>query len=261
MTLRRIATRYVLRVTDPRSVICLRDATLWYKVVAMDQSQWASENLQVIRTLMERSTLYRRALAPIMLVAGVFGLAAAIGACFVKLETNREFSLYWMSVGVLATLASLLLVRRQALKEDEEFWSLPTRRVSRAVLPAFLAGLLAGVLQVGQNLHNGWHWDADIKAGKAWESGFTSDIRAYGENLTIPITSAFDLIGAYQYGKTGRLQGITGGGNEFVNYWGRTFFVGIRANRLFSRSAANRNPYYFDNRVLTQSPVVPPETR
>jgi len=46
-----------------------------------------------------------------------------------------------------------------------------------------------------------------------------------------------------------------------VNYWGRTFFVGIRANRLFSRSAANRNPYYFDNRVLTQSPVVPPETR
>jgi tetratricopeptide (TPR) repeat protein len=120
---------------------------------------------------------------------------------------------------------------------------------------------LAGVLQVGQNLHNGWHWDADIKAGKAWEDGFNSDIRAYGANLAIPITSAFDLIAAYQYGKTGRLQGITGGGNEFVNYWGRTFFVGIRANRLFSRSAANRNPYYFDNRVLTQSPVVPPETR
>ena len=112
----------------------------------MDQSQWASENLQVIRTLMERSTQYRRALAPIMLVAGVFGLAAAIAACFVKLETNREFSLYWMSVGVLATLAALLLVRRQALKEAEEFWSLPTRRVIRAVLPAFMCGFLAGVL-------------------------------------------------------------------------------------------------------------------
>lgn len=120
---------------------------------------------------------------------------------------------------------------------------------------------LAGVLQVGQNLHNGWHWDADIKAGKAWESGFTSDIRAYGANLTIPITRAFDLIGSYQYGKSGRLQGLTGGANQFVNYWGRTFFVGIRANRLFSRGAANRNPYYFDNRVLSQSPVVPPETR
>ncbi len=87
----------------------------------MDHSSWASENLQVIRTLMERSTLYRRALAPIMLVAGLFGIGAAVATCFVKLETNREFSLFWMSVGVLATLASLLLVRRQALKEAEEF--------------------------------------------------------------------------------------------------------------------------------------------
>ena len=114
----------------------------------MDHSQWASDNLQVIRTLMERSTVYRRALAPIMLVAGSLGLGAAIVTRFVKLESNREFSLYWLSVGVLATLASLLLVRRQALKEDEEFWSLPTRRVIRAVLPAFLTGLLAGVLYV-----------------------------------------------------------------------------------------------------------------
>lgn len=112
----------------------------------MDHSDWASENLQVIRTLMERSTVYRRALAPIMLVTGLLGIGAAVVTCFVKLETNREFSLYWMSVGVLAVLASLLLVRRQALKEAEEFWSLPTRRVSHAVFPAFLAGLLAGIL-------------------------------------------------------------------------------------------------------------------
>ena len=127
----------------------LLSSTLCDKVTVMDQrSDWASENLQVIRTLMERSTLYRRALAPIMLVAGCAGLGAAIVTCFVELETNREFSLYWLSVGVLAVLASLLLVRRQALKEAEEFWSLPTRRVGRAVMPPFLAGLLAGVLYV-----------------------------------------------------------------------------------------------------------------
>jgi hypothetical protein len=112
----------------------------------MDHSDWASANLQVIRTLMERSTVYRRALAPIMLVTGCLGLGAAIVTCFVELESNREFSLYWMSVGVLATLASLLLVRRQALKEAEDFWSLPTRRVNRAVFPAFLAGLLLAIL-------------------------------------------------------------------------------------------------------------------
>ena len=120
---------------------------------------------------------------------------------------------------------------------------------------------LAGVLAIGQNLHNGWHWDADIKAGKAWEGNFNSDIRAYGANLAIPISSAFDIIGSYHYGKTGRLQGLTGGGNQFINYWGRTWFVGLRANRLFSHGQNVRNPYYFDNRVLTESPVVPPETR
>ena len=117
---------------------------------------------------------------------------------------------------------------------------------------------LAGVLAVGQNLRNGWHWDVDFKAGKAWEGPFNSDLRAYGANLAIPVTSAFDIIGAYNYGKTGRLQGLTGGANEFVNYWGRTWFVGLRAN--LSRNGLNsRNPYYYDNRVLTESPVIPPE--
>jgi len=40
-------------------------------------TNWAAENLQVIRTLMERSTLYRRALAPVMLVSGLIGTSAA----------------------------------------------------------------------------------------------------------------------------------------------------------------------------------------
>ena len=38
------------------------------------QTDWAGENLQVIRTLMERASLYRRALAPIMLTLGALGL-------------------------------------------------------------------------------------------------------------------------------------------------------------------------------------------
>ena len=130
------------------------------------------------------------------------------------------------------------------------------RRTSRYWSPTDYKSL-AGVLAFGQNLRNGWHWDVDLKAGKAWEENVNSDIRAIGANLAIPVTSAFDVIAAYNYGKTGRLQGITG--SQFVNYWGRTWFVGLRAN--LSRSSSVRNPYYFDNRVLTNSPVVPPEIR
>jgi hypothetical protein len=106
---------------------------------------WASENLQVIRTLMERAALYRRALAPIMTVAGCIGLAGSIVPCFISVTSNRAFSLYWMLVSLVAVIASYLLVRRQALKEDEPFWSSPTQRVTRALLPVMFVGLMLGV--------------------------------------------------------------------------------------------------------------------
>ncbi len=45
------------------------------------EPKWAEENLQTIRTLMERSAVYRRALAPIMLFAGLLGVTAAATGC------------------------------------------------------------------------------------------------------------------------------------------------------------------------------------
>jgi hypothetical protein len=114
------------------------------------ESNWAAEHLQVIRTLMERSAVYRRALAPIMLVSGLIGLLSAVVPCFVKIETDRAFGLFWIAVSLATLVASFLLVRRQALKEAEPFWSPPTRRVTQAILPAFLIGLAAGFLLIIQ---------------------------------------------------------------------------------------------------------------
>ena len=118
-------------------------------------TNWAAENLQVIRTLMERSTLYRRALAPVMLVSGVIGLVASVVPCFVAIDTNRSFALFWLAVSVITLVSGLLLVRRQALKEKEPFWSVPTRRVTQALLPAFFVGLLAGFFNILNE--NTWH--------------------------------------------------------------------------------------------------------
>src|SRR5208283_3996147 len=50
--------------------------------------------------------------------------------------------LYWACVCGVAMAGSLLLVRRQALKDAEPFWSLPTRRVTQAFLPPFVAGVI-----------------------------------------------------------------------------------------------------------------------
>ena len=106
---------------------------------------WAAEHLQTIRTLMERSAIYRRALAPVMLSTGAIGFVAAIIPRFKTIHGNRAFAAYWLIVGVVTVAIALLLVRRQALREKEPFWSPPTRRVTQAVLPPFFAGTTLGV--------------------------------------------------------------------------------------------------------------------
>ena len=54
----------------------------------------------------------------------------------------RAFILFWAGVCVVAIAGSYLLVRRQALKDAEPFWSPPTRRVTQALLPPLAAGLM-----------------------------------------------------------------------------------------------------------------------
>jgi len=123
----------------------LTSCALWYKVSSVETS-WATEHLQVIRTLMERSAVYRRALAPIMIYNGVVGLAAAALGCLLKIQTPRPFILFWGAVCVVAVLGSFLLVRLQALKDSEPLWSPPTRRVTQAFLPPLAAGLILGAV-------------------------------------------------------------------------------------------------------------------
>ena len=109
----------------------------------------AEENLQTIRLLMERSALYRRALAPIMLLAGVLGLVAAgVGLCC-HVEAPRAFAGLWLGTAVLAVTLTFLLARRQAIGDHEPFWSPPTFRVAQALLPPLLSGMvLGGVLSL-----------------------------------------------------------------------------------------------------------------
>src|SRR5438552_2174347 len=97
------------------------------------ESNWAAEHLQVIRTLMERSAVYRRALAPVMIYNGALGTAGALIGWGSHIDSPRGFILYWACVAAIGVVGSFLLVRRQALKESESFWSPPTRRVTQAM--------------------------------------------------------------------------------------------------------------------------------
>src|ERR1017187_10148879 len=99
---------------------------------------------------MERSSLYRRALAPIMIFNGVVGLAAAVLGWALKVGSPHAFILLWAGVSVIAMTGSFLLVRRQALKESEPFWSPPTRRITQALLPPLVAGLIIGAVMLAR---------------------------------------------------------------------------------------------------------------
>jgi hypothetical protein len=105
---------------------------------------WAEENLQTIRTLMERSALYRRALAPIFTYAGMLGIVAAAAGLIFHLNSNGAFGGLWLGTAVIVVAGAFFIVRRQAFKEDEPFWSPPTRRVAQALLPPLFAGMVLG---------------------------------------------------------------------------------------------------------------------
>lgn len=120
-------------------------------------SDWAAENLQVIRTLMERSVMYRRALAPMTLLAGVLGLVAAAIGWFAGFDQPVIFISHWLVTALLINVSALLLARKQAVKDHEPFWSSPTRRIALASLPGFIAG---GMLTLAIT----WRWgnNADV---------------------------------------------------------------------------------------------------
>ena len=112
------------------------------------ESNWAIEHLQVIRTLMERSALYRRALAPIMILAGILGLVAAMAGWKLSIHQPTLFVGYWYLVAAVVLIGAFAMVRRQAWQQAEPIWSPPTRRVAQAMLPPLAAGFALGLLMV-----------------------------------------------------------------------------------------------------------------
>ena len=141
----------------------------------------AAEHLQVIRTLMERSTLYRRALAPISFLTGALGTAAAFLGWTLPVESPRVFVGYWLAVSVICISGAYLLARRQALKDAEPFWSSPTRRVTAALAPPLFVGLVAGLLSA---LCPGWDVLQPSTLPALWMVLYGSALHAAGFFMT-----------------------------------------------------------------------------
>jgi hypothetical protein len=110
-----------------------------------DERSKAEKDLRVIRSLMERATIYRTISAPAALVAGLLSIVAA-AVIYLKHATNfgtgpvdaREFAVIWLIVLALAVVANAFFLWREARKDSRPFISSGMKLALRAIAPNLL---------------------------------------------------------------------------------------------------------------------------
>lgn len=112
----------------------------------MNERSRAEEDLHVIRSLMERATIYRAISAPTALVAGVLSLLSTgivylnndVKLVFGRPVGPREFALIWIDVLILVLAANAFFVWRQARSSGRPFISPGMKLALRAIAPNLL---------------------------------------------------------------------------------------------------------------------------
>jgi hypothetical protein len=140
-----------------------------------DERSKAEEHLRVIRSLMERATIYRAISAPTALIAGLLSTFAA-GAIFLNNETSfniglqitsREFAFVWLVVLLISLAANAFFIRREALRTGRPFISPAMKLALRAIAPCLLIPLSVTVWF----LQTGYLWNQELFLVAVW-TGF-----------------------------------------------------------------------------------------
>jgi hypothetical protein len=112
----------------------------------MNDLSRAEEDLRVIRTLMERATIYRAISAPTALVASILSLLSTgivylnnnVKLIFGRPVGPREFALIWIDVLLLVVVSNGFFVWREAREGGRPFISAGMKLAIRAVAPTLL---------------------------------------------------------------------------------------------------------------------------
>jgi hypothetical protein len=112
----------------------------------MNQRSKAEEDLRVIRSLMERATIYRAISAPSALVAGGLSILVAgaiyfnneVDPIFGRVIRGREFAYTWIAVLIAALVANTFLVWREARQAGRPFISSGMKLALRTIAPCLL---------------------------------------------------------------------------------------------------------------------------
>ena len=110
----------------------------------------AQEQLRVIRSLMERATIYRSISAPTALIGGLLSLAGFATAYYARHRlhqplTSPQFLIVWLVILALTALSNLIFLWRGAVRRREPFFSAGMKCALTSLAPAFVT---AGVLSI-----------------------------------------------------------------------------------------------------------------
>ncbi len=129
----------------------------------MSQQQTALEHLRVIRSLLERSQVYRAVSAPAALFGGLLALAVSLWTIKISLVDftgrlePRQFLAVWLGILAVTTALNVILLKRQADARQQPFVSDGMRAALRAFIPPMLVGGVLGSLLI-------W-FNEDVKLG------------------------------------------------------------------------------------------------
>ncbi len=118
----------------------------------MTDSDSATRQLRVIRSLMERATIYRSISAPTALVGGLLSLGGFATAYYAKHQRHHpmspgEFLIVWLVILALTCFTNIIFLSRGAARRSESFFSSGMKCALTSIAPAFLsAGILTALM-------------------------------------------------------------------------------------------------------------------
>src|SRR5271155_1376094 len=129
----------------------------------MTDSDSASQQLRVIRSLMERATIYRSISAPTALVGGLLSLGGFATAYYAKHHRQHplsptEFLIVWLVILALTCFSNLIFLSRGAAHRGEVFFSAGMKCALTSVAPAFFTAAVLTPLLMHRPIHLALVW-------------------------------------------------------------------------------------------------------
>jgi hypothetical protein len=113
----------------------------------MTDSDSAVRHLRVIRSLMERATIYRSISAPTALVGGLLSLGGFATAWYAKHHRHlplspNEFLIVWLVVLALTCFTNAIFLSRGSIRRGETFFSSGMKCALLSLAPAFFSAAM-----------------------------------------------------------------------------------------------------------------------